>query len=422
MPSFQKEVTKRKILIISYTFPPSSGIGGRRWAKFAKYLFRDGYDVQVITSEQSNISIGLWNKDIEELIKDNRISYITSNFPSVLKSYPSTIFDKIKYRLSLGLLKSKIKGNYYDRSSYWKKSLLKEINKLIKQGYITIIATGAPFHYLHDISELKRLFPELKLFFDFRDPWVLGNNYGIEGLNSKRFEEEKNIEKETIYKADNIFVPVQAMLNTLFESYPNQMRKFKILPHGFDPDDIPKNQIKNISNKIKFIYGGSIYDDFDNVYQKLDLSFKKFSIEQVKIDIFTQSISKADKYFSKGNLSRISKVHPAIPTDELFKKILESDYFLLIFPPKFKDFLSTKFSEIIALRIPIIYIGMDGFVSKFLVKNNLGIHISPNKLETGIEELVLGRTQFFFNKEYNTDDFAIPKILDQYFSKIVNEE
>ena len=40
--------SKQHILLISYTFPPHPGIGGRRWAKFSKYLSKLNYIVHVI--------------------------------------------------------------------------------------------------------------------------------------------------------------------------------------------------------------------------------------------------------------------------------------------------------------------------------------------------------------------------------------
>ena len=54
------------ILIISHTFPPYKGIGGRRWAKFAKELARRGHPVHVVHSAGSEDLMGsLWTDDAD---------------------------------------------------------------------------------------------------------------------------------------------------------------------------------------------------------------------------------------------------------------------------------------------------------------------------------------------------------------------
>src|SRR5213592_147627 len=40
----------RRILIISYHFPPDGSIGGQRWAGLSKYLARVGWEVHVVTA------------------------------------------------------------------------------------------------------------------------------------------------------------------------------------------------------------------------------------------------------------------------------------------------------------------------------------------------------------------------------------
>src|SRR4051812_43133566 len=40
----------RRLLIISYHFPPDGAVGGQRWAGLSKYLVRLGWEVHVITA------------------------------------------------------------------------------------------------------------------------------------------------------------------------------------------------------------------------------------------------------------------------------------------------------------------------------------------------------------------------------------
>ena len=44
-------MTKRRILLVSFLFPPNAGIGGLRVGKLAKFLTERGWDVRVLTCE-----------------------------------------------------------------------------------------------------------------------------------------------------------------------------------------------------------------------------------------------------------------------------------------------------------------------------------------------------------------------------------
>src|SRR3954468_24007324 len=44
----------RRLLIITYHFPPDGAIGGQRWAGLSKYLARLGWEVHVVTSSAAH--------------------------------------------------------------------------------------------------------------------------------------------------------------------------------------------------------------------------------------------------------------------------------------------------------------------------------------------------------------------------------
>mgnify|MGYP000105882488 FL=1 len=85
---------KKKLLVISYTFPPSKKVGGRRWSKFSKYLIKSDVDIRVLTSTD-NIS--------EEPIYDfeNLTDCVDFNYPKYLGINPSNMLEKVLYKFSL---------------------------------------------------------------------------------------------------------------------------------------------------------------------------------------------------------------------------------------------------------------------------------------------------------------------------------
>ncbi len=54
------------ILLACYTFPPALGIGGRRWAKYAKGLAQAGHHVHVLCAEAVPGRAGSsWTEDVK---------------------------------------------------------------------------------------------------------------------------------------------------------------------------------------------------------------------------------------------------------------------------------------------------------------------------------------------------------------------
>ena len=61
----------KKILIITYYFPPSGGAGVQRWLKFVKYLPQFGYEPVVLTVNEKEASYPQIDESLLNDIPDN---------------------------------------------------------------------------------------------------------------------------------------------------------------------------------------------------------------------------------------------------------------------------------------------------------------------------------------------------------------
>ena len=117
----------QRILIVSQTFPPYSGIGGRRWAKFTKYLSSAENDVRVICADLNVEKNSPWTSDVATV----PLRTYKHSFPKVVEQFPKNIFERVIYRLQLAKLKMISQGTPYDRAlldeASFKDILLKEL-------------------------------------------------------------------------------------------------------------------------------------------------------------------------------------------------------------------------------------------------------------------------------------------------------
>lgn len=400
-----------KALIICFTFPPYPGIGGRRWAKFAKYLNREGVDIKVISAKKKKDGVSTWLTDIEEY-KD-RISYLPTHYPLILTTVPKTIIEKIRYKLALIYVKLLTKGNYYDYSVFWKRTLLHRVEKEIKAGYHNIIVSCAPFTTAFYISELKEKYPNINLIVDFRDPWTDNEtSFGFSTLGKKRMDFEKFKEYKTTQRADYI-ITVSDTMTYYFERLASDNSKSLTLKNGFDSEDFGGLLNKSHANsQLRFIFTGTFYNKALHVLKSLcealnDLKLSNKEIyKNLKFDFYG---SVPTEFHSVVDDIDIVSFNGSIGKDEVYKQIRESDVTMLFLTDDLNHSFSTKFYEYIAQKKPIAVFSKAGDTANFIEQNNLGYNCSLQHIKEMLVKIYKDwkADNLIFNENYDISEHEI---------------
>lgn len=409
---------QKTILLICHSFPPYPGIGGRRWAKFAKYLSQNGHTVKVIASENPFFKKSEWLHDV----KNMDVTYLPFNYPAVLKKDSSlSLLDKLKYRAALVYIKCLGKGNYYDRSLFWEKQILKTASALIDKHKIkNVIVTCPPFHIAYHCLKLKNNFPELNLITDFRDLWT--GDFSLSGLKQmpdKRQSAEKEMEKEVLEKSD-IVLTVSDKMTSAFKTQVPKCNCYTV-PNGFDEDDFKyiSDSPEKQNEKITLVFTGTLYANLQNVFIPLVSALKKLKTEQPSLYNllsfnFYGTVPHEIRTLCAG--AEVIHIHGTIPLNEVYKKIGESDMCLLFLTDAYTFSLSTKFYEYVSQKKKIVVFSKKGDTSDFIEQNNLGYWISPDKSYEGLIKLIelyqTGQT-VNWNSNLNINDFSVKALTKQ---------
>lgn len=399
--------TTQHILLISYTFPPYPGIGGRRWAKFAKYLTRNGYIVHVIHAKNYFNENSLWCEDVQNNPKIKTYE-LAAKYPKVLLSQPKTIFEKISYKVALLTVKLFSKGTPYDRGIFWENSMMELAADIISKYNIkNVIVSCAPFSCAYYTLALKKIFPELNLIVDLRDPWTWGIGYGFSSLPKKRLLFEKQQEENVMKNADYVLVPAEEMKKYLQENYIKYSKKIVRLPHAFDTDEviiIPKEKNK----QTKLLFYGTLYNGLNEVFESISSSLKKNL--NVQLDIYSEN-EKYKAYFEKNNLlGYYVNYYKSLSPKKLFEKIQSYDFVLIIQPDFAKDYITTKIYEIIYSKTPIILISNEGKLSQFIVENNLGIWIPAKDVSEKFHTITEANKKTFDLEQFPIQNYSFENI------------
>lgn len=375
----------KKTVLLCWDFPPNDGIGGRRWAKMAKWLLKSGHEIHVIKSKSK---VGNQNSAWLSDVKSNQIHiYEVDTYWPVnwLNSKGNDFFDKLKHKFAATYLTVFSNGTIYDKAIGKESDVVKLASKIIRLNKIeNVIVTGAPFNLIYYAAKIKLIFPKLFVLADYRDPWLNAVNYGMQNLSSKNKLAEQRKQNLVFETIDVITAPNSFLLNEIKATYTgNNLIKanFVELPHAYDEDDFLAfdNLKKQSPHVLKIVYAGSVYLGSKKYLEEFINQINSFNSKNeylVELEIYTDDY-KSFIHFQNAAISIKPSVGKAI-----FKIISESDYVLILLAEHNKDFKTTKFYEFLPFQKPYLYIGSLGEVSKNISEDEMGFVIKDVKKDT----------------------------------------
>ena len=204
----------KKILIITYYWPPSGGAGVQRWLKLSNYLVKLGHEVHVIYPNEKHASYMVLDKTLTQEIDPNIELHPTKSFEPLKlysrlfgkKRIPSAGFANVNKTSKIQQFIIFLRTHLFipDPRKYWGVYAYSTAKKIIKEHQIDNVITSSPHHSVQLIGKrLKRKFP-IRWIADFRDLWT--DVYYYELLNHSRFSNyfDKRYEREIIESADHI--------------------------------------------------------------------------------------------------------------------------------------------------------------------------------------------------------------------------
>ena len=379
----------KKILIITYYWPPSGGAGVQRWLKLSNYLVKLGHEVHVIYPNEKHASYMVLDKTLTQEIDPNIELHPTKSFEPLKlysrlfgkKRIPSAGFANVNKTSKIQQFIIFLRTHLFipDPRKYWGVYAYSTAKKIIKEHQIDNVITSSPPHSVQLIGKrLKRKFP-IRWIADFRDLWT--DVYYYELLNHSRFSNyfDKRYEREIIESADHIVTASDVYIPFFNDkSRKVNLHKFTTIPNGFDAKDF-ENYKLNQNDTFTLTYTGTISAQY-NITPFLDAlgQFKITYPDKAFCLQFVGSIfPNLKSELANRNLISNTKFSPYVPHSDSIK-FLENASVLLVFGPLNKHGkeggIPAKVYEYLAARKPIIYVGKkDGFVANIILKTSSGL-------------------------------------------------
>jgi len=205
----------KKVLLITYYWPPAGGPGVQRWLRFVTYLREFGVDPVLFIPE--NPEYPLQDQSlIEEVPADIRIYQLKITEPL---QWAGKFLRKDVKRISSGIISERkpslleslliwIRGNFFipDARVLWVRPSVAYLKKVLRAEDIDTVITTGPPHSLHLIGLQLKKDSGIRWIADFRDPWTSIGYHKKLKLGPLASNKHKALEKEVLMSADKILV------------------------------------------------------------------------------------------------------------------------------------------------------------------------------------------------------------------------
>jgi glycosyltransferase involved in cell wall biosynthesis len=414
----------KKVLIITYYWPPSGGAGVQRWLKFVKYLRDFGWEPIVYTPKNPEAP-AIDNSLLKDIPKD--ITVLKQPIWEPYNLYKGFIGQKKGDKINAGFLTEKkkpglaeklsvwIRGNWFipDARKFWIKPSAKFLSEYLKKNPVDVIVSTGPPHSMHLIAlELKKQLG-IPWLADFRDPWTNIDFYDKLMLSPSSDAKHKKLELEVLTKADAILAIGWHMAEDLQKICG---RKTEVIPNGYDEDDFPQKQI-NLDERFSISHIGAMNADRNPKILWAALSELLAESEDLRKDLKISFIGKTDysvlKDLDKFNLSSYATKTEYLPHTKTTEAMQTSQILLLALnnTPNTLGVISGKLFEYIAAKRPILAIGKEkGDAARIIRETGAGTICDfddKNKMRTEINRLYeLFRQKKLFVNSANTSDYS----------------
>jgi glycosyltransferase involved in cell wall biosynthesis len=374
----------KKVLIITYYWPPSGGAGVQRWLKFSKYLPEFGWQPVILTVDPEYASYPQRDESLISEVDPECLVFTTKSFElynfykliSGKKEVPYGGFANESKEGLLQKLSKFLRGNFLlpDPRKGWNKYALKKAVELIKQFNIDTVLTTSPPHSTQLIGLKLKQKLNIKWIADLRDPWtdIYYYNQFMHTALARRID--KQYERKVVENAD-LLITVSEDVKRIFTEKSNLpiAAKTVVIPNGFDEVDFRIKEVPAETQKI-ITYTGTISEAYDvdcllEALCRLDDTLKS----QILIRFVGKVPPVVEQKFRKTgfNIELVGYVdHP-----KSIEYLLRSDLLLLVIP-KVKNnrgILTGKFFEYLASQKPILAIGpTDGDLAKIIQETKCG--------------------------------------------------
>lgn len=396
----------KRVLIITYYWPPSGGSGVQRWLKMSKYLPENGWQPVIYTADDAEYPV-----EDQSLMSDvaPETEVIRRSIVEPYSFYKKFLGIKKGEKVKAGFINEGVKktgwkeslsvwlrGNLFipDARCWWIKPSVRYLKKYLKEHPVDAIISTGPPHSMHLIASTLHKKLNIPWVADFRDPWTDIDYYKDLKLTRRSDRKHHRLERQVLSEATRV-VTVGWDCAKGLENH--GAKDVVVITNGYDdmsvktfPETSPKqdNKVFTMShigiigaNRNPEMFWQAIYELIHNTDET---EVKTRLIAYLRVRLIGQMDCSVVESIKRNHIENYVEIIPYIPHNQVIAEQQKSDVLLLFVnnTPNAKGILTGKIFEYMASGRPILCIGPeDGDSARILNETQTGVTVDFNDKE-----------------------------------------
>jgi len=350
-----------RVLVVSFWFPPDNSIGGLRVGKMAKFLYKAGHDVRVLTARGQGSVLA----DLPVELPPDRVTAVP--WTQASRTSASKTAARVRGRWGEGL-PARIARTFLHRPDPfvgWRRPALAAAEG-VANGWSpdVILASAGP---VTSLLVARTLSARLKVPWvaDMRDLWSDNQNYPY--LEVRRVF-ERQLERRILGDASAMVTVSFPLAQTLRRRYSMPV---EIVLNGFDPDDYPAQRDAPPDGPLHLVYTGTIYPAHQSVDPLMVALARHEGTRQIRFTYYGPQDDLVRRAADQAGVSHLVKTQGVVPHREAVAAQCGADVLVhLLWQDRTQPGVyNAKIFEYLGARRPILAIGPAENVTADLVRD-----------------------------------------------------
>lgn len=387
----------KRVLIITYYWPPSGGSGVQRWLKMSKYLPENGWQPVIYTADNAEYPVedASLEKDVSleaEVLRQPIVEPYTfyKKFLGIKKGekvkagFINEGAKKTGWKENLSVW---LRGNLFipDARCWWIKPSTKYLTKYLKDHPVDAIISTGPPHSMHLIARALHKKFNIPWVADFRDPWTDIDFYKDLKLTGFADKKHHRMEHSVLTEATKV-VTVSWDCAKGLESH--GAKDVAVITNGYDEFDSGETN-QNLSQndyQHQSVFTMS-HIGIIGANRNPEMFWKAVSEvadTNMRIRLIGQIDNSVVDTIKHLEIEKYVEIIPYLPHDKAIIEQQKSNVLLLFVnnTPNAKGILTGKLFEYMASGRPILCVGPeDGDSARILNETQTGVTVDFNDKE-----------------------------------------